>query len=161
MKGSVIVLNGTSSSGKTTLAKAIQSMDSEIYLHCCLDAFWDMTPPNIPASSITFPNIKLALSKTVKALVETGHNVVLDIIFSGQNTYHELKQELNGVNLLMVKVDCPLEELKQREMARGDRKAGLAESQYESIHEGVVYYLIVNTFSQSTKECARSILDRT
>ena len=78
----------------------------------------------------------------------------------GQKTYLELGQELNGVDLLMVKVDCPLEVLKKREMARGDRKTGLAESQYESIHEGVSYDLIVNTFSQSTKECARLILGR-
>ena len=160
MKGTVIVLNGTSSSGKTTLAKAIQSMDSEVFLHCSLDAFWDMTPATIPASSKTFPNMKLALLKTVKALIETGHNVVVDIIFSGQKTYLELGHELNGVDLLMVKVDCPLEVLKKREMARGDRKTGLAESQYESIHEGVSYDLIVNTFSQSTKECARLILGR-
>lgn len=159
MNGNVIVLNGTSSSGKTTLARTLQSISSNVYLLCSLDAFWDMTPYKIPASSKNFPNMKLALSKSVRALVETGHNVIVDIIFCGQKTYQEITKELEGINLTIVKVNCSLEELAKRELKRGDRCVGLAESQYFTVHDGVKYDLTVNTLNTTPEQCAQEILD--
>lgn len=154
----IIVLNGTSSSGKTTLAREIQSKSGDLYLFCSLDAFWDMTPLGIPAGSVNFPNMKLALAKSVRALAETGHNVIVDIIFCGKKTYSEFKDELANFNMKLIKVDCPLEELNKRESARGDRKLGLAAFQIESIHKEVVYDLTVDTFINTPSECAIEIL---
>lgn len=159
MNGNVIVLNGTSSSGKTTLARELQSQCSEVYLLCSLDAFWDMTPYSIPAGSKSFPNMKLALAKSVRALAETGHNVIVDIVFCGQKTYFELTKELDGLNFKIVKVECPLNELEKREIARGDRRVGLAKSQHESVHCGVLYDLEVNTFVNSPEECVQKVID--
>ncbi|TQV81501.1 chloramphenicol phosphotransferase CPT family protein [Aliikangiella coralliicola] len=157
--GKIIVLNGTSSSGKTTVAREIQSNSSEIYLLCSLDAFWDMTPHGIPAGSVNFPNMKLALARSVKALAETGHNVIVDIIFCGLKTYNEFKQELKGFNVSLIKIYCPLEELIKRELARGDRKPGLAESQLDSVHSGVIYDLSINTSAGNSSECAQNIIN--
>lgn len=157
--GKVIVLNGTSSSGKTTLARKIQSISSDSYLLCSLDTFWNMTPPSIPAGSNNFPKMKLALAKSVRALAETEHNVIVDIVFCGRKTYTELSEELAGINFKIIKVECPLKELNKRELARGDRKLGLAESQFNSVHEGVTYGLIVNTFEQSLSSIAQEILN--
>ncbi|WDE02599.1 chloramphenicol phosphotransferase CPT family protein [Thalassomonas actiniarum] len=159
MKGNVIVLNGASSSGKTTLARQLQSKLSEVYLLCSLDAFWDMTPYGVSAGSKNFPNMKLALAKSVKALAETGHNVIVDIVFCGQKTYLELTNELELFNLKVIKVECPLVELEKRELARGDRKLGLAKSQYESVHNEVLYDMIINTHINSTEQCAQKIID--
>ena len=44
MHGQVIVLNGVSSSGKTTLAKAIQKYGEDIWLHVAMDNFVAMLP---------------------------------------------------------------------------------------------------------------------
>jgi chloramphenicol 3-O phosphotransferase len=159
MNGKVIVLNGTSSSGKTTLAREFQSQCSEVYLLCSLDAFWDMTPYGIPAGSKNFPKMKLALTKSVRALSETGHNVIVDIVFCGKKTYLELATVLDGLNFKIVKVECPLTELENREIARGDREIGLAKLQYESIHEGVIYDIHVNTLVNSPAQCAQKIID--
>jgi chloramphenicol 3-O-phosphotransferase len=156
--GNVIVLNGTSSSGKTTLAREFQSQSSEGYLLCALDAFWNMTPYGVPASSKNFPNMKRALAKSVRALAETGHNVIVDIVFCGQKTYLELTTELEGLNLIIVKVDCPIDELESREITRGDRDIGLAKSQYENIHDGVIYDLALNTLSHSPEQCAHKLI---
>ena len=158
MNGNVIVLNGTSSSGKTTLARELQSQCSEVYLLCSLDAFWDMTPYGIPAGSKNFPNMKRDLAKSVRALAETGHNVIVDIVFCGQKTYIELTEELEGLNFKIVKVACPLDELEKREIARGDREIGLAKLQYENIHDGVIYDLNLNTLVNSPKECAKKVI---
>ena len=159
MKTHVIVLNGTSSSGKTSLARALQSISPEVYLLCSLDAFWNMTPYQIPASSKHFPNMKLALSKSVRALAETGHNVIVDIIFCGQKTYKELTEELEGTNLTIVKLECPVEELERREKERGDRAIGLAKSQIDTIHDGVIYDLNLDTSTTTPEECAQTILN--
>ncbi|NMP31523.1 hypothetical protein HII17_08115 [Thalassotalea sp. M1531] len=157
--GRIVVLNGTSSSGKTTLAKEIQAKCSEVYLHCALDAFWDMTPIGVPAGSKNFPNMKLAIAKSIKALAETGHNVILDIVFCGQKTYFEITEELKGFDVKIVKVECPLSELENRELVRGNRAIGLAKSQFDSIHVGVKYDLTVNTFEQSLENCAQKIIN--
>jgi chloramphenicol 3-O phosphotransferase len=159
MNGSVIVLNGTSSSGKTTLARELQSQYSEVYLLCSLDAFWDMTPYGVPAGSKNFPNMKRALAKSVRALAETGHNVIVDIVFCGQKTYIELTEELDGLNFKIVKVECPLDELEKREISRGDREIGLAKLQYENVHDGVIYDLNLNTFVNSPEKCAQEVFD--
>ena len=42
--GTIIVLNGASSSGKTSIAKALPEALNEPYLHIGLDAFFDMVP---------------------------------------------------------------------------------------------------------------------
>jgi len=157
-KGNIIVLNGTSSSGKTSLAQAFQLQSLDVYLVCSLDMFWDMTPNKTPAGSHNFPNMKLALIKSVKALAETGHNVIVDIIFCGDKTYHELKTELNGLNYKIIKVECPIDELNKREAARGDRKLGLAKSQLKSIHQGTVYDIVINTYNNTTDECLKIIM---
>lgn len=159
MNGNVIVLNGTSSSGKTTLARELQTQCSEVYLLCSLDVFWDMTPYGIPAGSKNFPNMKRALAKSVRALAETGHNVIVDIVFCGQKTYIELTEELEGLNFKIIKVECPLDELEKREIARGDREIGLAKFQYEHVHDGVVYDLTLNTLLSSPEKCAQEIFE--
>ena len=160
MVNKIIVLNGTSSSGKTTLARQLQLMLPDVYLLCSLDAFWDMTPNNCPAGSKNFPNMKLALAKSVRALAETGHNVIVDILFCGEKTHFELTQELGSLNLTIVKVECDLAELQKRELARGDRSIGLAESQLDKVHKGVLYDLAVNTLDNSPEQCAQKIIDK-
>ena len=42
--GQVILLNGTSSSGKTTLAKALQDKLAEPFMYVSLDGFFHLYP---------------------------------------------------------------------------------------------------------------------
>lgn len=156
--GKIIILNGTSSSGKTTLSKAIQQQSANIFLHFSLDAFWNMTPSNISANSVNFPMMKLAMAKSIYALAQTGHNLVVDTIFCADKTYQELQRELSDINFSLVKVDCPLPELKNREQLRGNRPIGLAQKQLSSIHKNVVYDLTVDTFKYTSEQCAEYIL---
>jgi chloramphenicol 3-O phosphotransferase len=118
-----------------------------------------MTPYDIPAGSKNFPNMKLALARSVRALAETGHNVIVDIVFCGQKTYAELATEFEGLNSKIVKVECPLDELTKREVSRGDRTIGLAKSQYDNVHDGANYDLNVNTFINSPEQCAQKVID--
>lgn len=46
-KGNIILLNGVSSAGKSTLTKAIQKKLDAPYYHICCDDFMNMTPKHI------------------------------------------------------------------------------------------------------------------
>jgi chloramphenicol 3-O phosphotransferase len=46
-----------------------------------------------------------------------------------------------------------------REVARGDRITGMAMSQAEVVHQGVVYDLEVDTTHAESLECARAVAD--
>ncbi len=155
--GKVVVLNGTSSSGKSTLARELQQRLEETYLHCQLDAFWNMTPQTIPANSMNFPKMKLAMAKSVKALADTGHNVVVDIVHSGLKSHLEFSNVLKSIVLLVVKVDCALDELERRELERGDRRLGLAKSQLDDVHGAIPYDLEIDTSILPLSECVEKI----
>jgi len=43
----IIVLNGNSSAGKSAIARALQAITVEPFLHVPLDAFLDMMPPSM------------------------------------------------------------------------------------------------------------------
>ena len=154
--GSVIILNGTSSSGKSTLAKELQCCLGNDYLHCQIDSFLEMLPPN--PSLHNFPKLMVAFNRSVKALSETNHYVIVDIVLRGVDGYFGIKNELGDIKLLMVKVNCQIEELKKRELKRGDREIGLSEKQYYGIvHKDIPYDIEVNSFENTPFECAKKI----
>ena len=156
--GTVIVLNGTSSSGKTTLARELQKQFDDVYLYCSSDMFWDMTPYGIPANSVNFPNLKKAMAQSVYALANTGHNVIVDTVYLGEKSHRQMQEALRNITVFTVKVECDLEELNRREIARGDRAIGLAESQFHTVHNGVHYDFTVNTAENSMVSCAQKIV---
>ena len=156
--GKVIILNGTSSAGKTSIAKVIQELSDEPYLHLSLDMFWNMTPAKIPANSKNFPHMRKALAKSVYALATTGHNVVVDIVVAGAAPFESVYCELKNLNLLTVKVHCPLPTLIEREKARKNRRIGLAESQYSNFHQGIDYDLDVDTSIKSPEALVKEII---
>ncbi|WP_421781863.1 chloramphenicol phosphotransferase CPT family protein [Kiloniella litopenaei] len=155
--GKVIILNGTSSAGKTTLAKEIQARFKSVYLHCSSDMFWNMTPRRIPASSISFPNLKLAMAQSIKSLALTGHNVVVDTIFPGRQSQDDIIKTLGDIESITVKIECSLAELNRREQVRGDRKPGLAASQITTAHTDIIYDLTIKTDENSPHECVQKL----
>ena len=97
------------------------------------------------------------MAKSVKALVETGHNVIVDITCNGAKAHSEFLEALAGITVIVVKISCPLEELERRELVRGDRRVGLAKSQFSLMEEPISFDLEVDTFILSPTECAEKI----
>ncbi len=153
------MLNGASSSGKSTLAKELQLYTKEIYLHCTLDMFWNMTPPSVSANSINFPRLKCAMAQSVIALASTGHNVIVDIVLGGSEPDAEFIRTLSKIDHTMIRVDCALAELERREIERGNRKIGLAKSQFDIVHRDILYDMEIDTTVNSPQACAQMIVD--
>ena len=62
--------------------------------------------------------------------------------------------------MLLVRVDCPLPELRRRELARGDRRPGISEAQLSALVPEDGYDVVVNTFEHTATACADAIAQR-
>ena len=159
--GKIIVINGTSSAGKTTLAAAVQQTEPELQLlHVQLDAFRAMEPPGYwaPERKAYSPSrleaLCRAIHNTAAQFARSGEQVLLDHVLTPTACKY-LLQDLAGYEVLFVKVSCSLKVLERREAERGDRPLGLAKSQLETVHAGCSYDLELDTTSEEPAQLAR------
>ena len=157
----LIVLNGTSSSGKTTLAKAMLELSSRPLLHLEADRFAPVLRLNAPAKDAEFrTRFTVAMHEAIVAFGRSG----LDIIADGSlPTEPELRDRclaiLRGVSdTRVVAVRCSVEALRQRESARSDRPFGWAEEQTQIVYEGVDFDETIDTTNGSVHEHATTLL---
>ncbi len=93
-----------------------------------------------------------------------GLNVIVDHVVLNQddgkeqNLFDSCINELKFYPIILVKVVCSLEELKRREIRRGDRDIGNAEWQVkQGLYPLDDYDIIVDTSVTSLADCAKSI----
>ncbi|MBW3564067.1 MAG: chloramphenicol phosphotransferase CPT family protein [Acidobacteria bacterium] len=162
----LVVLNGTSSSGKTTIARAFQDAAPTIYLNFSVDSILSGLPPSVLARMIGgLPVTGLRLAELIRSfyactreLLRTGHDLVIDHAVTARYHAEELLAACEGHETLIVGIECPVPVTREREAARGDRRVGLAGQQFASIHVWLEYDLVVDTSKQSPSEAAASIL---
>lgn len=97
------------------------------------------------------------MAKSVRAMAETGHSVIVDMTCNGLESHLAFLNELDGIGVLAIKVFCPLAELERRETARGDRRLGLAKSQLALENEPIPFDLEIDTSVASPSECVEEI----
>jgi chloramphenicol 3-O phosphotransferase len=157
-----IVLNGASSSGKTTIARSIQRLSKTPVLHASLDTFTDMfcwpaiSEPGVRGECHRFgvANFHAALP----ILASRRFPIVVDHVFEHYAWFEDCRDALKAKRTYFVGVRYPVSVLEERERARGDRKPGMARSQVARVHERKPYALEVDTSVQSPEECATEIL---
>ena len=160
--GTIVVLNGVSSSGKSSLARELQASLSRAYLHVQLDTFREMEPPGY--FSLVPPDLRVlrvaalcrAMNATAAEYARHGQNVLLDHVLPPEGWMY-LAEDLAGFSVLLVGVHCSVEVLDARERSRGDRPLGLAASQAGQIHTDRVYDFEVDTSHQDSLECAAHV----
>jgi len=153
-----VVLNGTSSSGKTTLAIEVQRLAPELQLlHLQLDAFRAMEPAGYwsdeyrSQASLRLEGLCRAMNKAAAEFARCGQNVIIDHVLTPKVRAYML-EDLSDQYVLFVKVTCSVSEVERREAQRKDRSPGLAKSQFASVHAGGNYDLEVDTTSSSASE---------
>ncbi|HSL45598.1 MAG TPA: AAA family ATPase [Anaerolineales bacterium] len=173
MTATIIFLNGTSSSGKTSILKALQDQLPDPFLDMGIDRFIFMLPKrylNRPlwddvlgkaiepgaAGRVLFSGMHHAIA----AVAQRGNHVIADHVFVQQAWVEECAQLFAKMNAYLIGIQCPLEILEQRERERQDRTLGQARAQYEVIHQYTEYDLEVDTSISSAEECAQTINER-
>lgn len=154
----VFILNGPSSSGKTSTAKAMLSLAVEPLMRFSLDdcyALFSQQPGNGWQS---FQRISRAFYHSVCPWIESGFNVVVDTVLERRDCYDAVKLLYDQYDLYFVGLYCGLEELEHRERLRTNRRIGQARSQHSRVHSHCHYDLKLNTEASEPTECARLVL---
>lgn len=168
------MINGGSSSGKTSIVRRLQEVMPEPWLAFGVDSFVDALPLSMQDSEAgiefaddggitvgpVFRTLEAAWMAGITATVRAGAPVIIDDVFLGGAASQQRWQEaLDGLAVLWVGVTCDPATAAEREKARGDRVIGMAESQAKIVHEGVRYDLVVDTTHTESLACAQAIAD--
>lgn len=173
----ILLLNGPSSAGKSTLAKALQVEAREPFLRVSMDLFLEMQPPRYDNHPDTFfwttqeedgsartsfqtgprgAALMRGFRRSVAALAGEGWSLIVDDV-AAAGDWADYKRCLAGHRLLAVMVHAPLPVLEAREQARGDRMAGLARDQWQRVHRAIDYDFAVDTSELSAQAAAKAI----
>ena len=167
----VIFLHGTSSSGKSTLAKALQANARLPLWHVSSDQFISAGMlPDYRAARNDFdwttqrPRFFEAFHQCVKAILDAGNHVILDHIIENDEWYRQLCILLSGHRVFFVGLHCDIETLRKRELSRadslqGNRYAGEAEYHLLHVHSYSRYDYEIDTQAYDTREAAQQILN--
>jgi len=168
----VIVLNGGSSSGKSGIARCLQAVLPEPWLAFGVDTLIQAMPMSSRMSAAgievasdgevivgpQFRALEAAWIEGVATMAHAGARIIVDEVFlGGAASWERWKKALGALQVLWVGVRCDSAVAAGREIARGDRVAGMAASQAEVVHQGVVYDLQADTTHTEALECARAI----
>jgi len=179
--GRIILINGTSSSGKTTLVKGLQFSLPELWLEMGIDRFAYALPGRVlgrPTWPQLFRYVRLAgrsdglftiettplgqrfisgMHATAAALAEAGLNVIVDHVLLEQAWLDECARLWARFAVLFVGVHCPLDVVLQRELERKDRTLGQAEAQFAVVHRWGDYDVEVDTSVLTPDEAVAQI----
>lgn len=172
----VIVLNGGSSSGKSSLATCLQLELGGTWLTLGVDDLiraLSHGPTDTTAGgslhfgsdgSISvgeaFRQAAAAWYQGVAAIARAGTAVIVDEVFlDGARSQGSVATALQGLAVVWVGVQCDPEEAETRETQRADRIGGQARDQAVRVHQGVRYDLVVDTTSTDPSRCARAIVE--
>ena len=173
MNPTIIFINGTSSSGKTSLLKTLQKQLPEPFLDMGIDRFIWMLPSRYldrplwddvlgkavhsgPQGLILFSGMHHAIAAAAKR----GNNIIADHVFVEKAWVDECALLFADMNAYLIGLHCPLEILEQREKNRKDRTLGQAREQFDVIHKYVTYDLELDTSKLSTDKCTELVIER-
>ena len=164
MQNQVILLNGPSSSGKSTLAKGLQAFlrersGVESAVVSIDDFMCKILSEDEPIYEDDVFEISGEMCDEVLRLLDSTPCVIVDHVITSERIYRQFTDAMQGECLQTVRIDCPLEVLLQREQARGNRCAGSAEASYTYLYPKQGYDVCVNTHTMTTAQCCEEILN--
>ena len=185
MKTKIIILNGTSSCGKSSILKAFQKLYEGCYYGIRMDRINDM----LPKKYLAYNNYEILTDENkkgfyfdrkdkmfkfgeygknmmedfwyiTKSLAERKRNIIIDIVMFGLNDLRNAIKilHLNKYDIYIVRVTCCLQKLCKREKNRIDRPIGSAEKQISLIDTKYNDLVLDSTFKKP-KELAKELLD--
>lgn len=176
----IILLNGVGSVGKSSIARAMQAITRDWFLHVTMDSFLEMLPARSfetpegltfrPGESSGHPTVTVStgpyaahvfrgMRLAIRAMAEDGLNLIVDDVADSADV-GEYRELLGEHHLSVVGVMASLPVLEARERQRGDRALGLARVQHATLHDGITYDVVVDTDTRTPEECAAHLVER-
>jgi len=160
--GRILLLNGPPSSGKTTLARAIQAAAEQPLWHQSLDdfragyskRFWRVDDGSLFALAM------YAYLRALRSIAEAGVDLVAESVITPTRRSMYLGV-FDGFSVTFVGVRCTLPVAQAREHARNDRLRGpvdLDVPEFEQVHQHP-YDLEVDTTFTSPEGAAQQVLE--
>lgn len=176
--GTLVVLNGASSSGKTLTALALQPLLGPTCIRTGFDHMLARLRPfgsdpdtwddylrwwaRVLRFRLTGGRLQLfgRLHREAAALTRAGHPVIVETSLIDQRALYDAAACFAPLGGLFVGMKPPLEVSEQWEAGREDRTQGQARRHYARVHSHGVYDLLVDPSALTPQECAVAITRR-
>lgn len=161
--GQVVLLNGVSSSGKSTLARQLLADFDTPWFHMGVDMFGAMRAEaqtrDLDDARLTevLRRTRAGFHRAARGMALAGNNIVMDHVLSEPWRLSDLLTVMADVDVVFVGVHCDAAVLMEREIARGDRVVGTAAAQMEPTHNHGLYDVEVDTSTDDVQACATHI----
>ncbi|MCB9161760.1 MAG: AAA family ATPase [Caldilineaceae bacterium] len=151
----IILLNGASSAGKTTLGRALQAHLPHPYFYFSSDQLVEaQVLPAVDRQAdagpwawrTVRPRFFDGFHRCIAALAAAGNPLIVEHVLERQAWCDALVRLLAPFDVFFVGVHCPLDELERRERLRGDRQPGEGRAHLaEGVHTWGPYDFTVDT----------------
>lgn len=148
----IIFLHGASSSGKSTIARALQQRIEKPFWHISIDHLRDAgVLPRDRFQSGEFdwseerPRFFAGFHQSLASYAAAGNNLILEHILDTDGWIETLVELFEPHDVFFVAVHCSVPVLNEREFKRGDRPLGSAEMDQKSIHQKRIYDLEIQS----------------
>ncbi len=164
-QGRVILLNGASSAGKSTLARTLHRLMEEDSMIFSMDDYLAMSRGRHENALDAVRETGLPFIESFHAAIaeaaRKGALVIVDhVIGESARWIRDLLNRLSGIPCALIKVDCREDILLERERNRTDRTPdpAHAERQHGSIHQHFPHDFSIDTSEATPRECALELM---
>lgn len=185
--GQVVLLNGVSSSGKSSISTELQDMLPGPFLRASIDTFTSMVPerfiaidpplgdvaergmrvethdgPSGPSLILrpgaVFHRFVRGMHRAVAAMAREGNDIIFDDVIYDPAYFRSYLEVFEELSVWFVGVKIPLHVAERRERQRGDRANGHARGHFDLVHRHGPYDIELDTEAHSAVECAEQIV---
>lgn len=157
----LIMINGTSCSGKTSVAHYLKGELTAEFKYFSWDSFLELLPQDKTATDEDKADLVQLFINKATAELDQGHRLIMDIVCVPAKTYSRLMEAFNEYAALTVRLHAPEDVLERREAARPDRQNGQAKAQHHQMYEvedHPTYDIEANSADLSTPEIGQMIM---
>ncbi|HOP10144.1 MAG TPA: AAA family ATPase [Oscillospiraceae bacterium] len=164
--GNIVILNGVTSAGKSTLSRALQAAFDEPYYYVALDTLNDVICP-FTANRQKFQDPQImnravpVMHMLIRDFSQKGLNVIVDhILCDGGDWFYDCVDALFEYPVMFVRVDCDRDELFKRAKKRGYKtpeRLNQIDRQLAQMHKHGFYDVVISTSTNTTEENVQKI----
>ena len=163
--GRVILLNGASSAGKSTLARNLQLLLKEAAMIFSMDDYLAMSRGKHETALDAVRESGLPFIESFHAAIaeaaRKGALVIVDhVIGESRRWIQDLLNRLAGIPCILVRVECRQDVLLEREQRRTDRTPAPAHAQrqHAGIHRHFPHDFSIDTSADTPRKCAMRLI---